>query len=186
MWDGQLAQLIIDFANYPFGELWYATLQQTNTSAPSRFDQRCPLLVHQLNGMIVATLTHEQMIEILRRPGSVMAVIVPPLPNGKPRKWVKSANQLSLVHKNFVEFLSENLLETSLGHGNVTILSRPCYERNCNEGRRIWPEIGDLALHLVLVGSPSFQPCPHLDFESAVIAENDKFYAVFNLNCAQG
>lgn len=40
----------------------------------------------QINGLIVATLNHEQMIDMLRKPGSVMAVIVPPLPNGKPRK----------------------------------------------------------------------------------------------------
>lgn len=42
----------------------------------------------QINGMIVATLSHEQMIDFLRKPGSVSAVIVPPFQNGKPRKYV--------------------------------------------------------------------------------------------------
>lgn len=36
--------------------------------------------------MIVATLSHDQMINILRKPGSVSAVIVPPFLSGKPRK----------------------------------------------------------------------------------------------------
>lgn len=38
--------------------------------------------------MIVATLSHDQMIDILRKPGSVTAVIVPPFQSGKPRKCV--------------------------------------------------------------------------------------------------
>ena len=36
----------------------------------------------------MATLSHDQMIDILRRPGSVSAVIVPPFQSGKPRKYV--------------------------------------------------------------------------------------------------
>lgn len=43
----------------------------------------------EINGMIVATLSHDQMIEILRKPGSVSAVIVPPFQSGKPRKGVQ-------------------------------------------------------------------------------------------------
>ena len=42
----------------------------------------------QINGLIVATLSHDQMIDILRKPGSVSAVIVPPFQSGKPRKCV--------------------------------------------------------------------------------------------------
>lgn len=46
------------------------------------------ITIYQINGMIVATLSHDQMIDILRKPGSVSAVIVPPFQSGKPRKWV--------------------------------------------------------------------------------------------------
>lgn len=44
------------------------------------------ILLFQINGLIMATLTHEQMIEILRKRGSVTVVVVSPLPSGKPRK----------------------------------------------------------------------------------------------------
>lgn len=44
------------------------------------------ITIYQINGMIVATLSHDQMIDILRKPGSVSAVIVPPFQSGKPRK----------------------------------------------------------------------------------------------------
>lgn len=44
------------------------------------------IIIYQINGMIVATLSHDQMIDILRKPGSVSAVIVPPFQSGKPRK----------------------------------------------------------------------------------------------------
>ncbi|EDO42942.1 predicted protein, partial [Nematostella vectensis] len=46
--------------------------------------QGCRLV--EINGMIVATLSHDQMIDILRKPGSVTVVVVSPLPSGKPRK----------------------------------------------------------------------------------------------------
>lgn len=52
-------------------------------------------LFFQINGMIVATLSHDQMIEFLRKPGSVSAVIVPPFQNGKPRKYVSVMSESS-------------------------------------------------------------------------------------------
>lgn len=43
--------------------------------------------IYQINGLIVAILSHDQMIDILRKGGSVSAVIVPPFQSGKPRKY---------------------------------------------------------------------------------------------------
>lgn len=60
----------------PSGFAWQAGLRQG-----------CRLV--EINGMIVATLSHDQMIDILRKPGSVTAVIVPPFPNGNPRKGIQ-------------------------------------------------------------------------------------------------
>ncbi|XP_015753678.1 PREDICTED: signal-induced proliferation-associated 1-like protein 1 isoform X3 [Acropora digitifera] len=60
----------------PSGFAWMAGLRQGSRLV-------------EINGMIVATLSHEQMIDFLRKPGSVSAVIVPPFQNGKPRKGIQ-------------------------------------------------------------------------------------------------
>ena len=55
--------------------------------------------------MIVATLSHDQMIDILRKPGSVTAVIVPPFQSGKPRKCVFVCIALSACSDSIYVFL---------------------------------------------------------------------------------
>ncbi|KAJ7389259.1 Signal-induced proliferation-associated 1-like protein 2 [Desmophyllum pertusum] len=60
----------------PSGFAWQAGLRQGSRLV-------------EINGMIVATLSHDQMIDILRKPGSVSAVIVPPFQSGKPRKGIQ-------------------------------------------------------------------------------------------------
>ena len=48
--------------------------------------------------MIVAVLSHDQMIDILRKPGSVSAVTVPPFQSGKPRKYVLFISLFCLIY----------------------------------------------------------------------------------------
>ena len=106
--------------------------------------------IFQINGMIVATLSHDQMIEILRKPGSVSAVIVPPFQSGKPRKYVSFISDLRSVVSKLRRLTDEHPFGSKVNRASV----RQFFPFGCLIYPRGWPSVPlfrSSSIHLALI-----------------------------------
>jgi len=63
----------------PYGMAWQAGLRKGSR-------------LLEINNQLVGTMSHDHMIQALRKPGNTTVVVLPPLPDGQPRSYKSTSN----------------------------------------------------------------------------------------------